>query len=94
MATRVEKDGIEACIGKVNKAIEELSKAAKQIDDSMNELPNYWEGAAYNKARTDYESQYQNFLLTTVPTAVEDFRNYINGCKDKIIELDQQLAGN
>lgn len=94
MATRVERAGIETCIAKVNTAIEELKNAAKEINDSMNELPNYWEGDAYNKARTVYEEQYQGLLTNTVPTAVEDFRDYINQCKDKIIELDQQLAGN
>lgn len=94
MATRVERAGIEACISKVNQAIEELNAAAKQVNDSMNELPNYWEGAAYDKARAVYEEQYQSLLTNTVPKAVEDFRDYINQCKDKIIELDQQLAGN
>lgn len=94
MATRVERAGIEACISKVNQAIEDLNAAAKQVNDSMNELPNYWEGAAYGKARSVYEDQYQGLLTNTVPKAVEDFRDYINQCKDKIIELDQQLAGN
>lgn len=94
MATRVERSGIETCINKVNAAIEDLNNAAKQVNDSMNELPNYWEGAAYDKARATYEEQYQNLLTSTVPKAVEDFRDYINQCKDKIIELDQQLAGN
>lgn len=60
----------------------------------MNELPNYWEAAAYDEARAVYEEQYQSLLTTTVPKAVEDFRDYSNQCKDKIIELDQQLAGN
>lgn len=94
MATRVERSGIEACISKVNAAIEELNNAAKEIDQSMNELPSYWEGAAYDKARATYEDQYQGLLTNTVPQAVESFRDYINQCKDKIIELDQQLAGN
>lgn len=94
MATRVERSGIESCISKVNAAIEELNNAAKKVNDSMNELPNYWEGAAYDKARSVYEEQYQNLLTSTVPNAVSDFRDYINQCKEKIIELDQQLAGN
>lgn len=93
MATRVERNGIEACIRKVNAAIEELNNAAKEVNDSMNELPNHWEGAAYDKARAVYEENYQQLLTTTVPKAVEDFRNYINQCMNKIIELDQQLAG-
>ena len=34
MATRVERSGIEACISKVNQAIEDLNAAAKQVNDS------------------------------------------------------------
>lgn len=94
MATRVERSGIESCISKVNTAIEALNDAARDVNQSMNELPNYWEGAAYDKARSVYEEQYQQLLTTTVPKAVEDFRDYINQCMQKIIELDQQLAGN
>lgn len=94
MATRVDKPGIEGCVSKVNSAIEALKDAAKDINSSMNELPNYWEGAAYDKARSTYEEEYQQLLTTTVPTAVENFRDYINQCMQKIIELDQQLSGN
>lgn len=93
MATRVEREGIEACISKVNAAIEQLNAAAKEVNDSMNDLPEYWEGAAYDKARSTYESDYQDLLTTTVPQAVESFRDYINQCMEKIIEIDEQLAG-
>ena len=93
MATRVERSGIEACIRKVNEAINELNNAAKEINTSMNELPNHWEGAAYDKARAVYEENYQKLLTNTVPEAVQDFRDYINQCMEKIIELDNQLAG-
>ena len=93
MATRVERSGIETCIGKINSAIEELNSAASAINQSMNELPSYSEGAAYDKARSVYEEQYQTLLTTTVPHAVEDFKAYIDQCIQKIIELDNQLAG-
>ena len=93
MATRVERGGIESCIGKINSAIEELNNAARQINQSMNELPSHWEGAAYDKARSVYEEQYQQLLTSTVPQAVEDFKAYIDQCMQKIIELDNQLAG-
>ena len=93
MATRVERGGIESCVSKINSAIEELNSAAHQINQSMNELPSYWEGAAYDKARSIYESDYQQLLTTTVPQAVEDFKTYIDQCMQKIIELDNQLAG-
>lgn len=94
MATRVEREGIEECISKVNSAIEQLSTAAADINASMEDLPSYWEGAAYDKARSVYEEEYQTLLTTTVPDAVSSFRDYINQCKEKIIELDEQLAGN
>ena len=89
-----ERAGIESCIRKVNEAIEQLNSAAAAIDSAMNELPEYWEGASYDKARATYEEAYRNLLITTVPNAVGDFRDYINGCMEKIIEIDEQLAGN
>lgn len=94
MATRVERSGIEECIKKVNEAIDELINASSVIERSMNELPNHWEGAAYDKARATYEEEYQTLLTTTVPEAVGSFRDYINQCMEKIIEIDEQLAGN
>lgn len=94
MATRVERTGIEECIKKVNAAIEQLNSAAADIDKSMEELPNYWEGAAYDTARSTYDSEYQPLLTKTVPEAVESFRDYINQCMEKIIEIDEMLAGN
>lgn len=94
MVTRVEKDGIDGCIKRVNEAIDELNRAAGEIEKAMNELPEYWEGAAYNNARDTYESEYQTLLIKTVPDAVSSFRDYINDCMNKIIEIDNQLAGN
>ena len=94
MATRVERSGIESCVRKVNEAIDQLNSAATAIDSAMNELPEYWEGAAYDKARATYEEAYQTLLISTVPEAVGNFRDYINQCMEKIIEIDEQLAGN
>ena len=94
MAIRLERVGVEECIGKVNVAIEELKSAAKQIDESMNAIAQYWEGEAYNKARATYEEEYQNLLKNTVPDAVDNFNTYIEQCKNKIIEIDEMLSGN
>ena len=60
----------------------------------MNAIAEYWEGEAYNKARATYEEEYQNLLKNTVPDAVDNFRAYIEQCKDKIIEIDMMLSGN
>lgn len=94
MATRVERLGVEACVKKIKTAIKELNSAAKTIDESMNTLPEYWEGAAYDKAASTYEEDYKTLLTTTVPEAVESFNDYINTCMKKIIEIDEKLAGN
>ena len=93
MATRVERSGIEECVKKINAAVEQLNNAAGEIKASMDELPNYWEGAAYDNARSTYEEQYETLLTTTVPEAVSNFSDYINQCMEKIIEIDEQLAG-
>ena len=37
MATRVERTGIEACITKVNAAIEQLIEASSEIETAMND---------------------------------------------------------
>ena len=94
MATRVDRPGIESCISKVNTAITDLNNAARTIDAAMGELPDYWEGAAYDKASAVYEEEYKMLLTSTVPEAVEGFKEYINQCMQKIIVLDVQLAGN
>ena len=93
MATKVERSGIEACITKVNTAIETLNQAAADVNSAMNELPAYWEGAAYEKARTTYEEEYQPLLTTTLPETISSFRDYIRGCMETILEIDSELAG-
>lgn len=94
MATRVDRPGIEGCVSKISSAVETLKEAAQSVNSSMNDLPNYWEGSAYDKARSTYEEEYQTLLTKTVPEAVENFNKYIEQCMTKIVELDQQLSGN
>ena len=93
MATRVEKTDTEHSSGKSNSTIVERNRADDSITQDMKELASYQEGAAYDKARSVYAEQYQTLLTTTVPQAVEDFKAYIDQCMQKIIELDNQLAG-
>lgn len=93
MAVYVERTGIESCISKINSAIEELYNAASSIDASMNELPTYWQGAASDSAQATYAEQYKTLLTKTVPEAVEEFKGFINQCKETIIEVDTQLSG-
>lgn len=94
MTTGVERSGIEECVKKLNATIEQLNAAALKIDNTMDELSNYWEGAAYVNARRVYDEEYRRLLTITVPEAVESFRDYISRCMEKIIEIDEQLAGN
>lgn len=93
MAIYVEREGIESCIDKIQKAIEQLQAAASEIDKSMGDLPNYWQGAAYEKANTTYMDEYQQLLTKTVPESVDSFKQFINGCKETIIDIDTQLSG-
>ena len=93
MAIYVEREGIETCITKIQNAIEQLQAAASEIDKTMGDLPTYWQGAAYDKAATTYIDEYQTLLTKTVPDSVDSFKQFINGCKDTIIDIDTQLSG-
>lgn len=93
MAIYVEREGIESCIAKIQSAIEQMQAAAAQIDQSMGDLPNYWQGAAYEKANNTYMEEYQKLLTETVPDSVDSFKQFINGCKETIIDIDTQLSG-
>ena len=75
MAIYVEREGIEACITKIQNAIEQLQAAASEI------------------AATTYIDEYQTLLTKTVPDSVDSFKQFINGCKDTIIDIDTQLSG-
>ena len=92
MATKVERGGIESCITRVNTAIETMNQAASNVNTAMNELPAYWEGAAYDRARATYEEEYQPLLTHTLPETMGNFRDYIRGCMETILEIDSQLA--
>lgn len=91
MATRVERTGIEACITKVNAAIEQLIEASSEIETAMNDLPNYWEGAAYDNARNTYEEEYQTLLTKTVPDSVTNFKIISIIVKIKSLRLTNSL---
>lgn len=93
MAIYVEREGIEGCITKIQSAIEDLQSAASAIDKTMGELPTYWQGAAYDKAQNTYAEEYQTLLTKTVPEQVDSFKQFINNCKDTIIDIDTQLSG-
>lgn len=93
MAIYVEREGIESCMAKIAAAIEQLKDAAATVDKSMGELPNFWQGEAYNKAEATYVEQYQTLLKDTVPSKVDEFKQFMDNCKKTIVEIDTQLAG-
>lgn len=93
MATRVDREGMEMCISQINTQVEALISAATSINTVMGNLPQYWEGDAYNAAEATYNEQYKAFLMEKVPTMVKEFNDYIEGCKRTILDIDAQLAG-
>ena len=93
MAIYVDREGIEGCIKKIQSALEQLQRAASEIDKTMGDLPTYWQGSAYEKAQAKYMEEYQTLLTKTVPDSVDGFKQFINGCKDTIVDIDTQLSG-
>lgn len=93
MPIYVEREGIESCISKIQGAIEQLQAAAADIDKTMGELPTYWKGAAYDSAQNTYAEEYQTLLTKTVPDSVDSFKQFIDNCKNTIIDIDNQLSG-
>ena len=63
-----------------------IEECVKKINSAIEQL---------TSAATEINSSMDELLLTTtVPEAVGNFRDYINQCMEKIIEIDEQLAGN
>lgn len=94
MAVYLDRPGVEECTSAIGREIEALEGAAKSIDSIMGKLTQYWQGAAADKAQATYAEEYKTMLTQTVPQAVEDFKKFIDGCKQAIIEVDTQLSGN
>lgn len=93
MAIYVDRDGIDQCISKIQTAIENLQSAASQIDSTMGDITAYWQGNAADKAQSTYAEEYKTLLTKTVPEQVDSFKQFIDGCKQAIIDTDAQLSG-
>ena len=89
----LDRAGVDSCITKVNSAIQELHAAAQAIDAAMGDLPNYWQGASSDSAQNTYAENYKNMLTKEVPETVESLKDFVNKCKEAIIEVDTQLSG-
>ena len=94
MAIYLDREGVETCISTISTAIEALKEAAASIDGAfINDLGESWQGNAYDKAMNTYQEDYQTMLTTTVPDMVTQLNDFIDTCKQAIVEVDQQLSG-
>ena len=90
----LDKAGAEGVVSLVNQQIEALMEAAKQIDsDIMQQMPNYWQGVAHDKAESTYMENYREFLNQKVPEMVTELNQFMRDCVQAIADVDSQLAG-
>ncbi len=91
---RVDKDGFEGFLKEMTDTIGLLQDQASEIDRKMNnDLGTYWAGDAYENAMGVYESTFKEVLTTKLNETLTEFQNYMNTCRDEIINLDNILAG-
>lgn len=94
MAIYLDRDGVEAVVKKIDEAIGNLRDAAAMIDgEFMGNLGSFWQGSAYDKTMTTYETDYQTMLTKDVPEMVDSLSSFITNCKNAIVEVDAQLSG-
>lgn len=94
MAIFLDREGVETCVSAISKQIEALQSAAASIDSTVtSDMGNYWSGNAYDKTMTTYAEEYQTMLTTTIPDMVQQLNDFIDGCKEAIVQVDEQLAG-
>jgi uncharacterized protein YukE len=90
----VDYDGANInVITPIQSEIEKMEDAAATITKLMGDLASYWSGKSFNKAVQTYQDDYKGFIEVKVPETMEDFKNYIQGCLDKLKETDESLAG-
>ena len=90
----LDREGADGCVSNINTQIEALITAASAITTEMGNLQEYWQGASADKAQTTYESDYKKMIEEEIPIAVDEFKQFIDGCVQAIYDTDQQLSGN
>lgn len=90
----LDRDGADGCVTDINTQIQALRDAAAAIDTAMGNLQEYWQGTSADKAQTTYDSDYKTMLTETIPNAVDEFKQFMDGCVKAIFDTDQQLSGN
>lgn len=94
MAIYLDREGVDSTVKQIGQAIEALQDAAKRVDNEvMGNLGNSWQGDAYNKTIDTYASEYQKMLTVDVPELVSQLSQFIDNCKNAIVEVDRQLSG-
>lgn len=90
----VDYDGANTnVITPIQSEIEKMEDAAATITKLMGDLASYWSGNSFDKAEQTYQDDYKGFIEVKVPETMEEFKNYIQGCLDKLKETDESLAG-
>lgn len=90
----LDREGADGCVSNINTQIEALITAATAISTEMVNLQEYWQGASADKAQTTYDTEYKSMIEKDIPTAVDEFKQFIDGCVQAIYDTDQQLSGN
>ena len=88
----LDRDGVDAIVMKIEKAIDELKNTAGEIDKQIYELEKCWRGNAHDKTVATYEESYKDLLTKKVPETVGELNAFIDGCKKAIVEVDEQLS--
>ncbi len=89
----LDRAGADGQVSEIQNQIQELREAAASIDKAMVSLQEFWKGSSADKAQTTYESDYKTMLTETIPNAVDEFKQFMDGCVKAIFDTDQQLSG-
>ena len=89
----VDFAGVETCISQVKTQVENLKNAAAEISTTVEtNLGEYWSGKSYEKCVSTYENEYKILLTKQVPDLVEELDNFIQVCRDRLKEADEELG--
>lgn len=89
----LDREGVDTIVQKIEKAISDLQDTAGEIDKHIYSLEECWRGNAHDKTVATYEESYKDMLTTKVPETVDELKNFINTCKQAIVDVDIQLSG-
>lgn len=89
----VDFEGVETCISQVKTQIENLKNAADGISTTVEtNLGECWRGKSHDKCVSTYESEYKNLLTNQVPDLVKQLEEFIQVCRDRLKEADEELG--